>query len=134
MQAANKLMMLTMNVSDMLKAKAFYVDKLGLQVSTDYRQDDDNWWVSLNLPGGGAVITLARATGFESVKPGSVALYFETSDVDAAHKELSDRGVGVNDVQNDLFGPNSRVKFFNFKDPEGNMVHVVQAHEARAPF
>jgi catechol 2,3-dioxygenase-like lactoylglutathione lyase family enzyme len=37
MQVMNKLMMFSLAVSDMPKAKAFYVDKLGLKVVTDYR-------------------------------------------------------------------------------------------------
>ena len=134
-QVVNKFMMLTINVSDMPKAKAFYADKLGLKIATDYRIDDNNWWVSLNFPGGGATFTLARASAYpEHIKPGTVALYFATSDIVAAHKELSDEGVQVYDIRNDLFGPGSGVKFINFEDPDGNLVHVVQEHETRIPF
>ena len=57
MQIVNKPTMFSLAVSDMPKAKAFYADKLGWKVTTDYRQDDDNWWVSLNLPEGGASMT-----------------------------------------------------------------------------
>ena len=134
MQLVNKLMMLSINVSDMPKAKAFYADKLGLKVTTDYRQNDDNWWVTLNLPEGGATITLSRATGFESVKPSTMTLYFETSDIEASHEELSAKGVKVSEVQDDLFGTGSGVKFFNLEDPEGNHVMLAQAHKSRAPF
>ena len=42
MQVIDKFMMLQVAVSDMPKAKAFYVDKLGLKVTTDFRQDDNN--------------------------------------------------------------------------------------------
>lgn len=134
-QVVNKFMMLSINVSDMPKAKSFYADKLGLRVNTDYRMDDNNWWVSLTFPEGGAAITLARAGAYpESIKPGTLSLYFETSDVIAAHKELSGKGVATNQIQNDLFGPGSGVKFFNFKDPDGNLVHLVQEHISRAPF
>ena len=58
MQIVDKLMMFSMAVSDMSKAKAFYADKLGLKVMTDYRQDDNHWWVSLAFPEDGASITL----------------------------------------------------------------------------
>lgn len=134
MQIINKFMMLTLNVSNMPKAKEFYVDKLGLKATVDYRQNDDNWWVSLNTPDGGTVITLSRATGFENVKPGTLTLYFETSDVAAAHKELIDKGVKVNEVQDNLFGPGSNVKWFNVEDPDGNRVFLAQAHKSRVPF
>ena len=134
MQVVNKLMMLSMNVGDMPKAKEFYADKLGLKVTTDYRKDDDNWWVTLASPEGGASITLARATGYENMKPGTMTLYFETSDIDAANKELSSKGVKVNEVQDDLFGPGSGVRWFNLEDPDGNQVILAQAHKSRAPF
>ena len=126
-QIVNKLMMLSMYVSDMPKAKAFYADKLGLKITTDYRKDDDNWWVSLVLPEGGATITLSRATGFENMRPGMMTLYFETSDIVAAHRELSKKRVEVNEVQDDLFGQGSGVKWFNLEDPDGNQVLLTQA-------
>jgi len=46
MQVVNKLTMVSVVVTDMKKAKAFYAEKLGLEVATDYRQNDDNWWVT----------------------------------------------------------------------------------------
>jgi catechol 2,3-dioxygenase-like lactoylglutathione lyase family enzyme len=125
MQPVNKLMMLYMAVSNMPKAKEFYVDKLGLHVKQDYRQDDNNWWVSLTLPDGGATITLSTFQG--NTKPGTMNLYFAASDVAAAHKELSDRGVKVNEVKDDLFGPGSGVKWFDLEDHDGNQVKLVQA-------
>lgn len=134
MQAANKIMMCAVNVSDMAKSKEFYAEKLGLTISTEYRQDDDNWWVTLALPEGGATLTLSRASvSPESIKSGTLAVYLETSDVEAAHKELVGK-VKAEDVQNDLFGPGSGVKWFNVEDPDGTRVFFVQKHEARAPF
>jgi predicted enzyme related to lactoylglutathione lyase len=127
MQVVNKLMMFSMTVSDMPKAKAFYADTLGLTVTTDYRQDDDNWWVSLTFPEGGVTITLARAREYEHIRPGSVAVYFATADITAAHRELSKKGAKVSDIQDDLYGPGSGVKFFQLEDPDGARVHMVQA-------
>jgi len=134
MQGANKIMMCAVNVSDMAKSKEFYAEKLGLTISTEYRQDDDNWWVTLALPEGGATLTLSRASvSPESIKSGTLAVYLETSDVEAAHKELAGK-VKTEDVQNDLFGPGSGVEWFNVEDPDGTRVFFVQKHEARAPF
>jgi catechol 2,3-dioxygenase-like lactoylglutathione lyase family enzyme len=125
MQVVDKFMMLQVAVSDMPKAKAFYADKLGLKVTTDYRQDDDNWWVALTLPEGGVTITLT--TYHAHMQPGIMTLYFATSDIDAAHKALGDMGVKVSKVGDDLHGPGSGVKWFNFKDPDGNLIHLEQA-------
>ncbi len=127
MQIANKLMMFNMVVRDMPTAKAFYAETLGLSVTTDYRQNDDNWWVTLTFPEGGTSITLAKVAQHEPVKAGTIALYFATSDVATAHKTLRDKGANVNDIGDDLFGPGSGVKWFNLEDPEGNMVYLVQA-------
>jgi catechol 2,3-dioxygenase-like lactoylglutathione lyase family enzyme len=120
----DNLMMFSMAVSDMPKAKAFYADKLGLTVAKDFRRDDHNWWVSLSLPDGGTSITLT--TAHENMKPGTMKLYFATPDVTAAHQELGLKGAQVSEVKNDLFGPGSGVKWFNIEDPDGNQVLLVQ--------
>ncbi len=125
MTTINKLMMLAVAVSDMPKAKMFYANQLGLKVTQDYRQDDDHWWVALALPEGGVTITLT--TFHQNVKPGALTLWFATSDISAAHKELSDKGVKVSKIGDDLHGPGSGVKWFNFQDPVGNLIHIEQA-------
>jgi catechol 2,3-dioxygenase-like lactoylglutathione lyase family enzyme len=142
MQIANKFMMFGLVVSDMPNAKAFYVDRLGLKVATDYRQDDDHWWVtlkvaknahqdddhwwkSLTLPQGGVAMTLT--TFHENMKPGTISIYFATPDIVAAHKELTNGAVKVNEIKDDLFGPGSGIKWFSLEDPDGNLVHLVQA-------
>jgi len=121
MQIVNKPTMFTLAVSDMPKAKAFYADTLGLKVTKEYRQDDKNWWVTVASPEGGVSINLSRY-GEYIIKPGTVGVYFKTSDVTAAHKELSQKSAEVSDIQDDLFGPGSGVKFFQLQDPDGTQV------------
>lgn len=120
-QIVNKLTMFNLAVSDMPKAKTFYAELLGLKVTKDFRQDDQHWWVTLTSNDGGISINLARYEE-QIVKPGTVALYFKTSDLAAAHKELGQKGANVNDIQDDLFGPGSGVKFFQLQDPDGTQV------------
>lgn len=124
MQVANKLMMLTLAVNDMAKAKAFYEEALGLEVTQDYRQDDQNWWVSLVFPEGNVTITLS--TFHDTMQPGSANLYFATADVAAAQKALSDKGITVSEVKDDLYGPGSGVSFVDLKDADGNKILLVQ--------
>jgi predicted enzyme related to lactoylglutathione lyase len=124
-QIADKLIMFIIIVSDMTNAKTFYADKLGFKITKDYRQDDNHWWVSLSLPEGGVTITLT--TFREYSKPGTMTMYFAASDLTAAHKELSVRGVKLNDIKDDLYGPGSGVKWFNLEDPDGNIVYLVQS-------
>jgi catechol 2,3-dioxygenase-like lactoylglutathione lyase family enzyme len=125
MQTVNKFTQFIIAVRDMPKAKAFYANKLGLRVTTDYRQDDDHWWVNLIPPEGG--VTIALSTQHAHMKPGTMSLYFATSDIATAHKELSNKGVKVNEVKDDLYGPGSGVKFFDLEDPDGNQVLLHQA-------
>jgi catechol 2,3-dioxygenase-like lactoylglutathione lyase family enzyme len=128
MQAVNNLIMVSVVVGDMKKAKEFYAEKLGLKVATDYRQNDDNWWVTVTLPSGGASITLARSstTSNEPPKPGTLGLYLSTSDIAAAHKELNEKGVKTGEIRDNLYGPGSGVKFIQFQDPDGNSVTFAQ--------
>ncbi len=128
MQAINKFTMVSMLVSDMNKAKAFYVEKLGLDVATDYRQNDNNWWVTLTFPGGGASITLARSstTSNEPPEPGTMSFYFSTPDIAAAHRDLNEKGVTTSVIRDDLYGPGSGVKFFQLQDPDGSQLTFAQ--------
>ncbi len=112
MPTVSKLMMLAIGVSDMPTAKAFYENNLGLKVTTDYRQDDDHWWVSLELPEGGVTFTLTTFHG--NAQPCPMTLWCGTSDLQAAHKALRDKGVKVSEIQDDLHGPGSGIKWFNF--------------------
>jgi|SRR5450432_447145 catechol 2,3-dioxygenase-like lactoylglutathione lyase family enzyme len=125
MKVIDKLMMFSAAVSDMPKAKAFYVDKLGLKVASEYRRDDHNWWVSLTLPEGGTSITLT--TAHENMKPGAMKVYFATSDVPAVQKELSAMGAKVNEVKDDLYGPGRALSGLILTTLMANQVVLVQA-------
>ena len=129
MTVANQLTMVSVVVSDMPRAKEFYAEKLGLEVATDYRQNDNNWWVTLTLPDGGASITLARSstTSNEPPRPGTLGFYLSTSNIAVTHQELSERGLNPGEVRDNLYGPGSGVKFIQFKDPDGNSVTIAQA-------
>lgn len=125
MKVADRLMWFCIAVRDMTKAKAFYVDKLGFQAASDHRKDDDHWWVSLALAENGPSITLT--TCHENMKPGTMKVYFATADIVAAQKSLSAHGAKVTEVQDDLYGPGSGVKWFSLEDPDRNQVLLVQA-------
>lgn len=115
--------MLSIPVTDMAKSKEFYETYLGLSVTKDYRQDAQNWWVSLALPNGDVTITLSTYPG---MKPGNASIYLTASDIAASHKALVDNGVDAGEVRDDLYGPGSGVKFIELADPDGNKVMLVQ--------
>jgi len=122
--ADEKLLMVMVAVTDMAKAKAFYAEQLGWSVTTDYGQGDHHW-VMLSLPGGGATLTLSTMHGH--MKPGTMSLYLSTSDIEATYNAFKAKGVEVNEIQNDLYGPGSGVKWFRISDPDGNVWQVHQS-------
>jgi catechol 2,3-dioxygenase-like lactoylglutathione lyase family enzyme len=122
--AGEKIQMVMMAVTDMAKAKAFYAEQLGFQVTTDYGQGDQHW-VTLSLPGGGASLTLSTLHG--NMKPGTMRLYLATLNIEAAYNDLKAKDVKVNEVKDDLYGPGSGVKWFDLRDPDGNLWQVVQS-------
>jgi uncharacterized glyoxalase superfamily protein PhnB len=63
----------------------------------------------------------------EHMKPGTMTLYFSTSNIEAAYNELKAKGVRVNEVKDDLYGPGSGVKWFDLRDPDGNLWQMVQS-------
>jgi predicted enzyme related to lactoylglutathione lyase len=121
--ADEKLLMVSMAVTEMAKAKAFYAEQWGWSVTNDVGEGDRHW-VGLELPGGGVKLTLS--TMHENMQPGTMKLYLSTSNVEAAYDALKAKGVEVNDVKNDLYGPGSGVKWFDLSDPDGNRWLVVQ--------
>lgn len=122
--ADEKIMMVMMAVTDMAQAKAFYAEQLGFQVTIDYGQGDQRW-VTLQPPGGGPSLTLSTLHG--NMRPGTMRLYLATSDIEAMHDALKAKGVKVNDVKDDLYGPGSGVKWFDLRDPDGNLWQVAQS-------
>ena len=125
----DKFTMITLAVVNIDKAKEFYTT-LGLKATRDYSQAGQRW-VSLALPGGGPSLNLSTVTANYakpgSSEPGTVTLYFTSSDVAAAHKDLGAKGVHVAEVKDDLYGPGSGVKWFSIQDPDGNQVIIVQS-------
>ena len=112
-----------MAVTDMVKSKEFYAEKLGFKVTKDYGKDDRHW-VSLDL-GSGASLNLA--TAHENMKPGTMKLYLSTPDIEFSYKELKAKGVKLNgQISDDLYGPGSGVKWFEINDPDGNRWLIVQ--------
>ncbi len=128
-------------VSDIDRAKEFY-QRLGWRLDADYATDDKDFRVIQFTPPGSScsVIFGKRVTG---AAPGSSqGLYLIVSDIEAARKDLLDRGIDVSEAfhsegevyaGNDeayLFGqrrvagpdPNhgSYRSFASFHDPDGN--------------
>jgi catechol 2,3-dioxygenase-like lactoylglutathione lyase family enzyme len=101
-------------VSDIDRAKAFYVDKVGFNADNDHQVTDELRFVQLTPPGSGCSIALT--SGAHRMTPGSIeGLQMVVDDAEASREELAERGVEVSDVQVFPWG-----SFVFFKDPDGN--------------
>ncbi len=115
-----RLELVAVPVSDVDRAKAFYVDQAGFNADHDHRVSDDLRFVQLTPPG--SACSIAIGTGVSDAEPGSVkGLQLVVDDADAAHADLSGRGVEVSDVQEFPWG-----RFVFFADPDGNQWAVQQ--------
>ena len=109
-----KLELVAIPVSDVDRAKAFYVDRAGFNADHDHRVSDDVRFVQLTPPG--SACSIAIGVGVTDAEPGSVkGMQLVVSDIEAARAELSGRGVDVTEVQDFPWG-----RFVFFSDPDGN--------------
>jgi predicted enzyme related to lactoylglutathione lyase len=116
-----KLELVAVPVSDVDRAKAFYTDKVGFNADHDHRVNEGLRFVQLTPPGSACSIVIGE--GITTTPPGTVqGLQMVVTDIQAAHKHLSERGVEVGEVQDLPWG-----LFVMFKDPDGNGWAVQQA-------
>jgi catechol 2,3-dioxygenase-like lactoylglutathione lyase family enzyme len=109
-----ELQLVAIPVSDVDRAKEFYVDKLGFNEDHDHRVSDDLRFVQLTPPG--SACSIAMGDGVVDAPPGSVkGMQLVVSDIETAHAQLVERGVEVSDVQELPWG-----SFVFFSDPDGN--------------
>ncbi|MEN0139052.1 MAG: glyoxalase superfamily protein [Rhodococcus sp. (in: high G+C Gram-positive bacteria)] len=109
-----KIELIILPVSDVDRAKAFYADQVGFVVDHDHRVNENVRFVQLTPPG--SACSIAVGEGLVDTPPGSVhGLQIVIADADAAHAELSSRGVPVSEVQDLAWG-----RFVYFADPDGN--------------
>lgn len=109
-----KLELVAIPVSDVDRAKAFYVEKLGFNADHDHTVSEDVRFVQLTPAGSPCSIAIGQ--GVVDTEPGSAAgLQLVVASAEQAHAELSSRGVDVSPVQDFPWG-----RFVFFADPDGN--------------
>jgi len=113
-----KLELVPVPVTDVDRAKAFYVERLGFVEDVDVRPVEGVRVVQLTPPGSACSIGLgAGLPAYDEAPPGSVkALHLVVADIEQARAELVGRGVEVGPVV-DVGGG---VKYAGFADPDGN--------------
>jgi predicted enzyme related to lactoylglutathione lyase len=109
-----KLELIAVPVSDVDRAKAFYVDQVGFNADHDHTVSDEIRFVQLTPPGSACSISFGR--GIATTPPGSLqGLQVVVEDIDAARAALVEGGVEVSEVQDFPWG-----RFVFFSDPDGN--------------
>lgn len=109
-----KLELVFVPVSDVDRAKAFYVDKIGFNADHDHRVSPELRFVQLTPPG--SACSIAIGDGLTEMQPGSLkGLQMVVQDVRASRDELLARGAPVSDIDVQQWG-----SFVTFSDPDGN--------------
>jgi catechol 2,3-dioxygenase-like lactoylglutathione lyase family enzyme len=114
-----KLELVTIPVTDVDRAKAFYVERAGFVADHDHAVTEDLRFVQLTPPG--SACSIALGTGLTESPPGSAVVQIVVADVHAAREELLARGLEVGEVQTFDWG-----SFVFFADPDGNRWAVQQ--------
>jgi len=109
-----KIELVAIPVTDVDRAKAFYVDQVGFHADHDHRVHEGLRFVQLTPPGSACSIVLG--TGITEMAPGSQkGLQVVVEDVAVARQTLLDRGVAASEVDEQPWG-----LFVTFSDPDGN--------------
>ena len=115
-----KLELVPVPVTDVDRAKSFYVDKVGFHLDHDHQVNDQLRFVQLTPPG--SACSIVMGIGVTEMAPGSQkGLQVVVDDVEAVRRELSGRGVKTSEVQVQPWG-----SFIFFSDPDGNSWSVQQ--------
>jgi predicted enzyme related to lactoylglutathione lyase len=115
-----KLELVAVPVSDVDRAKSFYVENVGFHADHDHTVSEDIRFIQLTPPGSACSIALGK--GITDAPPGSVVgLQLVVDDIHQARAELTERGVEVGEVQEFPWGA-----FVFFADPDGNRWAVQQ--------
>jgi catechol 2,3-dioxygenase-like lactoylglutathione lyase family enzyme len=120
-----KLTLVVVPVSDIDRAKTFYMEQAGFRLDVDHRAGEDFRVVQLSPPGSPCAIALMKNAAAGSMQ----GLHLIVSDIDTASAELKERGIEASDVfhfegATQAPGPDPKRSdynsFISFSDPDGN--------------
>jgi catechol 2,3-dioxygenase-like lactoylglutathione lyase family enzyme len=121
-----KLELIVVPVSDVDRAKAFYLDKAGFELNVDHSAGEDFRVVQATPPGSACSIAIMKNAEAAGNLQG---LHLIVNDIDAARAELVQRGADVSEPFHfedgkQLDGPHpgrgDYESFMAFSDPDGN--------------
>ncbi|HEV2655449.1 MAG TPA: VOC family protein, partial [Ktedonobacteraceae bacterium] len=114
-------------VSDVDRAKVFYVEKVGFHADHDVQPGNGMRVVQLTPPGSACSIVIGTGMGeISAMQPGTIkALHLVVADIHKAREALAVQGVEVSEVA-DM----GSIKYVYFSDPDGNSwaLQEISAH------
>jgi catechol 2,3-dioxygenase-like lactoylglutathione lyase family enzyme len=123
-----KLEVVVVPVTDVDRAKSFYVGQLGFNLDADTRPTPDLRVVHMTPPGSACSVVVGPAVVSADADLGSGArLQLVVDDIEAARAQLAERGIEVSPVQ--TLDPRDGGKFVFFSDPDGNNWAVQEIRE-----
>ena len=108
-----KIELLFIPVTDVDRAKAFYVDQVGFHADHDQQVNEQVRFVQLTPPG--SACSIAFGAGVTQMAPGTQRVQVVVPDAAAARQHLLDHGVQASGVDEQPWG-----LFVTFDDPDGN--------------
>ena len=133
-----KLELVLLPVTDVDRAKAFYVERLGFSLDVDHQPNEAFRVVQMTPPGSACSITIG--IGITEAEPGSYrGTHLVVTDIEAARAELVGRGVEVGEIRHmtpDGWQPGPDPEharynsFADFADPDGNTWVLQEVPEA----
>ena len=122
-----KLELVAVPVSDVDRAKQFYVEQAGFVADHDHRVSENLRFVQLTPPG--SACSIAFGEGISEMAPGSLrGLQLVVDDIEAAQREYAGRGLDTSPIDVQPWG-----RFLYFADPDGNRWSVQQLPPRPAP-
>ncbi|HET6672688.1 MAG TPA: glyoxalase superfamily protein [Agromyces sp.] len=110
-----KIELIFVPVTDVDRAKEFYVEKLGFNADHDQRVNENLRFVQLTPPGSACSIAIGEGLG-SAVEPGTLdVIQVVIPDADAALAALREKGVEAEGVDEQAWG-----RFVSLTDPDGN--------------
>ena len=111
-----KIELIHVPVTDVDRAKAFYVDKLGFNADHDFQVSEEVRFVQLTPPGSACSIAIGTGLG-GTLEPGRQdTIQVVIDDADAALADLRAKGVDAQGVDEQDWG-----RFVSVTDPDGNL-------------
>ena len=109
-----KIELVAIPVTDVDRAKAFYVDQVGFNADHDHQVNSELRFVQLTPPGSACSVVMGE--GITEMAPGSQrGIQMVVSDVAAARTSLLGKGVAASEIDVQPWG-----SFVTFADPDGN--------------